>query len=41
MELGGENGPDSVKSKAEIVKFLKESFTYAHKLWVPSVMAIC
>ena len=31
MELGGENGPDSVKSKAEIVKLLKESFTYAHK----------
>jgi len=31
IELGGENGPDSVKSKAEIVKFLKESFAYAHK----------
>src|SRR6516164_11840869 len=26
VELGGENGPDSVKSKAEIVKFLKDSF---------------
>lgn len=31
VELGGENGPDSVKSKAEIVKFLKESYAYAHK----------
>jgi hypothetical protein len=31
IELGGENGPDSVKSKAESVKFLKESFAYAHK----------
>ena len=31
VELGGENGPESVKSKAEIVKFLKDSFTYAHK----------
>ena len=31
LELGGESGPDSVKSKAETVKFLKDSFTYAHK----------
>jgi DinB superfamily len=31
IELGGENGPDSVKSKADIVKFLKESFTYVHR----------
>ena len=31
MDLGGENGPDSMKSKAEIVKFLKDSFAYAHK----------
>src|SRR5262249_11432243 len=31
VELGGENGPDSVKSKADIMKFLKESFAYAHK----------
>jgi hypothetical protein len=31
IELGGENGPDSVKSKADIVKFLKESFTYLHR----------
>jgi DinB superfamily len=28
---GGESGPDSVKSKADIVKFLKDSFAYAHK----------
>jgi hypothetical protein len=31
VELGGENGPDSVKSKADIVKFLKDSYAYAHK----------
>ena len=31
VDTGGENGPDSVKSKAEIVKFLKDSFAYAHK----------
>jgi len=31
IELGGENGPDSVKSKADIVKFLKDSYVYAHK----------
>ena len=31
VELGGENGPDSVKSKADIVKFLKDSFAYQHK----------
>lgn len=31
IELGGENGPDAVKSKAEIVTFLKESFTYVHR----------
>lgn len=28
---GGENGPDTVTSKADIVKFLKDSFAYAHK----------
>jgi len=28
---GDENGPDSVKSKAEIMKFLKDSFAYLHK----------
>ncbi len=31
VELGGESGPDSVKSKAEIMKFLKDSFAYVHK----------
>jgi len=31
VELGGPNGPDNVKSKAEITKFLTDSFAYAHK----------
>jgi len=31
VELGGENGPDSVASKADIMKFLKGSFAYIHK----------
>ena len=31
LELGGENGPDSIKSKDEIVKFAKDSFAYVHK----------
>jgi hypothetical protein len=31
IDLGGENGPDSIKSKADIMKFLKDSFAYAHK----------
>ncbi|MGB7438620.1 MAG: DinB family protein [Candidatus Acidiferrum sp.] len=31
VELGGENGPDSIKTKAEIVKLLKDSFAYVHK----------
>jgi hypothetical protein len=31
VDPGGENGPDSVKTKAEIVKFLKDSFVYVHK----------
>lgn len=30
-ETGGESGPDNLKSKAEIVKYLKDSFAYAHK----------
>jgi DinB superfamily len=31
-EMGeGEDGPASVKSKEEIVKYLKDSFAYAHK----------
>lgn len=31
VDTGGESGPDSVKSKADIVKFLKDSYVYAHK----------
>jgi uncharacterized damage-inducible protein DinB len=31
IELGGENGPDSVKTKEQIVSFLKGAFAYAHK----------
>jgi hypothetical protein len=30
-ELGEESGPESVKTKAEIVKYLQDSFVYAHK----------
>jgi hypothetical protein len=31
VELGGENGPDSMKTKADIERFLKDSFSYFHK----------
>jgi len=31
VDTGAENGPDAVKSKADIIKFLKDSFAYAHK----------
>jgi uncharacterized damage-inducible protein DinB len=31
VDPGGENGPASVKSKAEIARFLNDSFAYAHK----------
>ena len=31
IELGGENGPDSVKSKADVMKFIKDSYAYSHK----------
>ncbi len=31
LDTGGENGPDSIKTKADIVKFLKDSFAYVHK----------
>lgn len=31
LDLGSENGPDSLKTKADIVKFLKDSFAYVHK----------
>jgi uncharacterized damage-inducible protein DinB len=31
VELGGQNGPESLKTKAEILRFLKDSYAYAHK----------
>jgi uncharacterized damage-inducible protein DinB len=31
VDVNNEKGPDSVKSKAEILKYLKDSYTYAHK----------
>ena len=31
VDIGSENGPDSMTSKADIVKFLKDSFAYLHK----------
>jgi len=31
MELGGENGPDSMTSKTDILKFLRDSFGFAHR----------
>ena len=31
VELGSENGPDLLKSKADIMKFVRESFTYVHR----------
>jgi len=31
VELGGENGPDTMTSKADIMKFTKNSFAYLHK----------
>ena len=31
VELGSENGPDSMTSKADCVKFLKDSFDYLQK----------
>jgi uncharacterized damage-inducible protein DinB len=36
VDTGGESGPDAIKSKAEIVTFLKDSFAYVHKA-VPSI----
>ena len=30
-DTGGENGPDSIKTKADIIKYLKDSYAYAHK----------
>jgi hypothetical protein len=31
LEVGGENGPDSMNTKADIMNFLKGSFAYLHK----------
>jgi hypothetical protein len=31
VDIGGEKGPENVKTKADIIKFLKDSFAYAHK----------
>ena len=31
VDLGGENGPDAMMSKADIMKFLRGSFSYLHK----------
>src|SRR5205814_6403864 len=36
VDTGGEIGPDAIKSKAEIVKFLKDSFAYVHNA-VPDI----
>jgi len=31
IDLKGENGPDDIKNKDQVVKFLKDSFAYTHK----------
>ncbi len=31
MDPGGENGPEALKTKAEIVKYLKDSYAYLHR----------
>jgi uncharacterized damage-inducible protein DinB len=31
MDPGGENGPEALKTKADIVKYLKDSYAYLHK----------
>ncbi len=31
VDIGEESGPSSITSKADIIKFLKESFAYVHK----------
>jgi hypothetical protein len=31
IDLKGENGPDDIKTKDQIVKFVKDSFAYTHK----------
>ena len=32
-EIGGENGPETLKTKAEIIKYLKDSYAYSHKVF--------
>ncbi len=31
VDTGGESGPDAIKTKAQVVQFLKDSFAYGHK----------
>jgi len=31
VDVGSESGPDSVKSKVDILRFLRDSFAYVHK----------
>jgi uncharacterized damage-inducible protein DinB len=31
VEVGGENGPDSIEGKTQIVKYVKDSFAYLNK----------
>jgi uncharacterized damage-inducible protein DinB len=31
VDTGGESGPDSVKTKEQIVQFMKDAFAYGHK----------
>jgi uncharacterized damage-inducible protein DinB len=31
VDTGGESGPEALKTKAEVVKFVKDSYAYAHK----------
>src|SRR5690242_5291321 len=31
VDTGGESGPDAIKTKADIMKFLNDSFAYLHK----------
>jgi uncharacterized damage-inducible protein DinB len=33
VNIGGENGPDSMTSKADIMKFLRDSFAYGHRAY--------
>ena len=33
MDPGGENGPEALKTKAEVVKYLKDSYAYLHKAY--------